>query len=73
VAIKVVSLQKVRAKGLDALLMTEIKLLKELRHEHLIRCLDVLMTPNNCYIVTEHCNENDLASLLARKSIHPLR
>ena len=67
VAIKVINLHKIREKGLEGLLMGEIKLLQELRHENLVYCLDALMTTNNCYIVTDHCAEGDLCSFLAKK------
>jgi serine/threonine protein kinase len=52
VAIKVVNLSKVKSKGLEELLNREIRLLREMKHENIISCLDVLMTSNNCYIVT---------------------
>ena len=52
VAVKVVSLAKVRSKGLEEMLNREIRLLKDIKHQNVISCLDVLMTANNCYIVT---------------------
>jgi serine/threonine protein kinase len=70
--VKVVSLGKVREKGLEELLNREIRLLKELKHENVISCHDVLMTANNCYIVTEYCPQGDLAALLTKKGRLPL-
>lgn len=67
VAIKVINLHKIREKGLEDLLMRQIKLLQELKHENVVYCLDALMTSNNCYIVTDHCTEGDLCSFLAKK------
>ncbi len=69
VAIKVVNLQRVREKGLEEMLMREIKLLQELKHENLLFCYDALMTANNCYIVTDYCGEGDLAAILSVKGI----
>jgi serine/threonine protein kinase len=72
VAVKVVNLAKVREKGVEEMLKREIKLLRELSHRNVIACRDVLMTANNCYIVTEFCPQGDLAALLAKKGTPPL-
>ena len=71
-AVKVVSLAKVREKGVEEMLKREIRLLRELCHRNIIACRDVLMTANNCYIVTEFCPQGDLAALLAKKGTAPL-
>ena len=72
-AIKVVNLHKVREKSQMDMLMREIKILQELKHENVIACRDVLMTSNNCYIVTDCYPEGDLGKVLAKKSIHCLK
>ena len=69
VAIRVVNLQRVREKGLEEMLLREIKLLQEVRHENLLQCYDALMTANNCYIVTDYCAEGDLAAVLLAKGM----
>lgn len=69
-AVKVVSLAKVRSKGLEEMLKREIRLLKNIKHQNVISCLDILMTANNCYIVTEFCPQGDLASILTKKGKH---
>jgi serine/threonine-protein kinase ULK/ATG1/polo-like kinase 4 len=57
----------VREKGVEELLTREVRLLREVAHEHVIACREVLMTANNCYIVTEFCPQGDLAALLAKR------
>ena len=58
VAIKVVDL---RGKDIDRdQLNSEIEVLKKLKHPNLIHCLDVYSTVNNCYIITEFCDQGDL-------------
>lgn len=32
-----------------------------------MKCFDVFTTVNNCYIITELCNEGDLAALLSKR------
>lgn len=44
-----------------------MRLLRELSHEHVIACREVLMTTNNCYIITEYYPQGDLAALLTQK------
>ena len=34
------------------MLTREINFLQMLNHENVIHCMDVLMTTNNCYIIT---------------------
>jgi serine/threonine protein kinase len=41
--------------------------LKKINHVNLLKCFDTYNTLNNCYIVTEYCNEGDLASILKKK------
>jgi serine/threonine protein kinase len=52
---------------LEVLLNREIQLLRDIKHQNVISCLDVLMTANNCYIVTEYCPQGDLGSIIAKK------
>lgn len=42
-------------------------LLKELDHQNVIKCFDVINSQSNCYIVTEFCKYGDLESLLKIK------
>ena len=45
----------------------EIEALKTLNHPNILKCWDVFTTLNNCYIITEYCNEGDLAALLSKR------
>jgi serine/threonine protein kinase len=38
----------------------EIEALKKLSHPNILKCHDIFSTTNNCYIITEFCNEGDL-------------
>lgn len=49
------------------MLECEIEALKTLKHPNILRCFDVFTTVNNCYIVTEFCNDGDLAGLLSKR------
>lgn len=50
------------------MLTREINFLQMLNHENVIHCMDVLMTTNNCYIITQLCLDGDLGSFLNKKS-----
>ncbi len=52
VAIKVMEMKHIEDKRLYGLLETEIEILKSLNHPNILRCYDILITDNNCYIVT---------------------
>ena len=45
----------------------EIDALKKLNHTNIMKCYDIYNTVNNCYIITEFCNEGDLENLLKRR------
>lgn len=62
-----VNLHRVREKRHEELLLREIKLLQEIKHPNLVGCLDALMTNNNCYIVTDYCEDGDFGVLLNRR------
>lgn len=60
VAVKVIDLSSMRTTALRDLLKSEIEILKIVRHPNCLQCLDIFSSNNNCYIVTELCNEGDL-------------
>lgn len=64
---KVVDLRSLKDATAHDLLRSEISVVKKLRHPNLLRCHSVLMTVNNCYIVTEYCGGGDLATFLKRR------
>lgn len=41
--------------------------MKTLHHPNILKCYDVFSTANNCYIITELCNDGDLAGLLSKR------
>lgn len=64
-AIKVVDL---RAKDRENdQLNTEIEVLKKMQHPNLIHCHDVYSTVNNCYIITEFCDQGDLENRITTR------
>lgn len=40
--------------------------MRTLDHPNVIKCHDVFFTLNNCYIITEYCEEGDLLSLIKK-------
>jgi serine/threonine protein kinase len=36
-----------------------------------MKCYDIFSTANNCYIITEFCNEGDLENLLKKREKLP--
>ena len=66
VAIKVIQVSSIKSKVLDALLRNEIAILKNLNHPNVIKCHDVLTSVNNCYIITEYCENGDFEKLLRK-------
>lgn len=45
----------------------EIDIMKKIHHENIVSLLDVYQTSNNMYIVTEFCEEGDMAGYLKKK------
>jgi serine/threonine protein kinase len=45
----------------------EIDIMKKVQHENIVRLLDVYQTTNNMYIVTEYCEDGDLANCLKKR------
>jgi serine/threonine protein kinase len=43
-----------------------MRVLRKLVHKNVLKCLDILMTKNNVYIVTEFCKKGDLLSIVKR-------
>ena len=67
VAIKVVDLRSKDRENEQ--LNTEIEILKKLQHPNLIHCFDVYSTVNNCYIITEFCDQGDLENRITTRGI----
>ncbi len=45
----------------------EVESLKKLNHQNILKCVDIYSTTNNCYIITQFCNEGDLQNLLKKR------
>lgn len=43
-----------------------MRVLRKLNHPNILKCLDILMTKNNAYIVTEFCKKGDLLSIVKK-------
>ncbi len=59
-AIKVIDLKSIKDRPARQMLEGEIDALKKLNHINIMKCHDIYSTVNNCYIITEFCNEGDL-------------
>ncbi|XP_067203282.1 serine/threonine-protein kinase ULK3 isoform X2 [Linepithema humile] len=66
VAIKCVDKGTLSKSAIDNLL-TEIKLLNVLKHEHIVEMKDFFWDEGNIYIVMEYCDGGDLSSFIKRK------
>lgn len=61
-AVKVVDLNSIKTAALRSLLQSEIDVLKIVKHPNILQSIDIFTSNNNCYIITELCNEGDLES-----------
>lgn len=48
-----------------------MRALRKLNHPNVLKCLDILMTKNNVYIVTEFCKKGDLLSIVRKNGRLP--
>jgi len=67
IAIKVLELNKIQSEVEKYLLNNEINALRALNHPHVLRTIEILMTKNNVYIMTEFCESGDLQQLIKQK------
>jgi serine/threonine protein kinase len=71
VAIKVIDLKSITDRSARQMLEGEIDALKKINHLNVLKCHDIYSTINNCYIITEFCNEGDLDNLLKKREKLP--
>jgi serine/threonine protein kinase len=71
VAIKVIDLKSITDRSARQMLEGEIDALKKINHSNVLKCHDIYSTVNNCYIITEFCNEGDLDNLLKKREKLP--
>lgn len=48
-----------------------MRVLRKLNHPNVLKCLDILITKNNVYIVTEFCKKGDLLSIVKKNGRLP--
>ena len=63
VAIKAVQRASLSPGATDSLI-TEIRLLKNLKHDHIVQLKDFMCDENYIYIIMEHCNGGDLSHFI---------
>ncbi|CAD8151092.1 unnamed protein product [Paramecium octaurelia] len=66
VAIKVINFSTLTTPISQTLLKNEIKILKQLEHENLMKVYEIFETKNNTYIICEYCKDGDLANILEK-------
>lgn len=62
-AIKVISNDKVRFDNQKEALNREIKIMKNLNHQNIVKLYDHIVSANNNYLVLEYCSGGDLSKL----------
>lgn len=67
IAIKVLELTKIQSEVEKYLLNNEINALRALSHPHILRTIEILMTKNNVYIMTEFCENGDLQQYIKKQ------
>ena len=65
---KVITLKKQSASNLE-MLQEEINILREIDHTNVIKCYDIFVTQQNCFIATEFCEGGDLYSYLKKNKL----
>ena len=67
-AMKVITLKKQSSSSLE-MLQEEINILRQINHANVIKCYDIFLTQQNCFIVTEYCEGGDLYSHLKKSNL----
>ena len=67
-AMKVITLKKQSASNIE-MLQEEINILREIDHMNVIKCYDIFVTQQNCFIATEYCEGGDLYSYLKKNKL----
>ncbi|XP_050536870.1 serine/threonine-protein kinase ULK3 isoform X2 [Daktulosphaira vitifoliae] len=70
VAIKVIERNKLSKSAKDAVI-TEIGVMKALKHQHIVQMIDFVWDCKNIYIILEHCDGGDLSSFIKRRTKLP--
>ncbi|XP_052008310.1 serine/threonine-protein kinase ULK3 [Xyrauchen texanus] len=72
VAVKVVSKKSLNKSSMENLL-TEIEILKTVRHPHIVQLKDFLWDSDNIYLILEWCSGGDLSNFIRSRRILPER
>lgn len=65
-AIKVIEVGNFSSSCLQ-LFEREIEIHRQLRHDNIVRCHEVIRTPSHIYLVMEYCPHGDLATYIQQK------
>ncbi len=60
-------MSKIKNEVQKFLLENEIKVLKKLNHPNVLNLKEIYETVNNTYLITDFCNNGDLAKILFKK------
>uniref|UniRef100_A0A6B2EG62 Serine/threonine-protein kinase ULK3 n=1 Tax=Phlebotomus kandelakii TaxID=1109342 RepID=A0A6B2EG62_9DIPT len=69
-AVKCVEKSQLAGSSLENII-TEIRLLKRLKHQHIVEMHDFLCDDKNIYIVMELCNSGSLSTFIKRRNVLP--
>lgn len=67
VAIKVIERCKLSKSREDAV-VTEIDVMKKLKHKHIVQMIDFLWDSKNIYIILEYCDGGDLSTFIKKRT-----
>ncbi|CAD8169072.1 unnamed protein product [Paramecium octaurelia] len=73
VAIKVIENSRLNSNFSRQMLSNEVESLKKLKSPYILQYINYIYTPNNQYIITEHCNEGELRFVKNRSDQQLLR
>lgn len=66
VAVKILNRQKINKSKMDMKIRREIKILKLLRHPHIIRLYEVIETPTDIFMVIEYVSGGELFDYIVK-------
>ena len=72
VAIKIMDSKLMNDEYMKSTLQNEVKILKSLTSNNIVRLLDVYMTKNNVYIMQEFCKDGDLRQFMKKRKDKPI-
>lgn len=67
VAIKVIELKSLKDDIARSMLDSELECIRNLSNKNVLKFLESFTTQNNCYIITEYCDEGDMQTKMKQK------